>query len=193
MILNQVPGRLGLKLMTPFELVHNSKPDSKKWFELFSIGYFSNDTHNAESRSKLQSHSLDGITVGRDDRYNSIIFYNPITSRYYLPPAFRINESRLPITNFTNSLRFDGGLTYGLLRNKTNPIHEPFPPSTRVSIQHKDIPTRITIKNIPIPLSPIIKTAASPVPEDLEQESITSEEPTSPTYIILLYNGITVE
>ena len=38
MMLNQVPGRLGLKLTTPFEVVHNSKPYSKTWFELFSIG-----------------------------------------------------------------------------------------------------------------------------------------------------------
>ena len=37
MMLNQVPGRLSLKLTTPFELVHNAKLDSKKSFELFSI------------------------------------------------------------------------------------------------------------------------------------------------------------
>ena len=47
MIPNQVPGRLGLKITTPFELVHNSKADSKIWFELFSIGYFNHDTDNA--------------------------------------------------------------------------------------------------------------------------------------------------
>ena len=62
-----------------------------------------------------------------------------------------------------------------------------------MSIQHKDIPTRGTIKNIPIPLPPILKTAASPVPEDLEQESITSEDPKSPPYVFLLDNGIIVE
>jgi hypothetical protein len=39
-MLNQVPGRLGRKLTTPFELVYNRKPDSRTWFELFSIGYF---------------------------------------------------------------------------------------------------------------------------------------------------------
>ena len=82
MMLNQVPGRLGFKLTTPFELVHNSKPDSNTWFELFSISYFNHDTDNDESRSKLQAHTLDGIAVGRDDRSNSIIFYNPITSIY---------------------------------------------------------------------------------------------------------------
>ena len=157
MMLNQVPGRLGLKLTTPFELVHNSKPDSKTWFELFSIGYFNHNTDNANIRSKLQAHTLYGIAVGQDDRSNSIIIYNPITSSYYRPPDFRLNESKLPITNFPHSLRFYGGLNCGLLRNKTDPIHEPFLPGTRVSIQHKDIPTCGTIKNIPISLSLILK------------------------------------
>ena len=175
MMTNQVPGWLGFKLTTPFEPVHNSKPDSKTWFELFSIGYFNQNTDNAKSCSKLQAHTLDGITVGRDDRSNSIIFYNPITSSYYHPPAFRLDESRLSITNFTDYLRFDGGLICGLLRNKTDPIHAPFPQGNRVSIQHNNIMTSGIIKNIPIPLSPKLKTAASPVPENLEQESITSD------------------
>ena len=132
MMLNQVPGRLGLKLTTPFELIHNSKPNSKTWFELFSIGYFNHDTDNSKSCSKLQAHALYGIAVGRDDSSNSIIFYNPITSSYYHPPDFQLDESRLPITNFPNPIRFDCGLTCGLLQNKTNPICEPLPPGTRV-------------------------------------------------------------
>ena len=96
MMLNQVRGGLGLTVTTLFEMVHNSKPDSNKWFELFSIGYLNHDTDNAKSCSKLQAHTLYGIAVGRDDRSNSIIFYNPITSSYYRPPDFRIDESILP-------------------------------------------------------------------------------------------------
>ena len=76
MMLNQVHGWLGLTLTTLFEPVHNSKPNSKTWFELLSIGYFNYDIDNAESRSILKSHTLDGITVGRDYRSNYIIFYN---------------------------------------------------------------------------------------------------------------------
>ena len=125
-MLNQVPGRLGLKLTTPFELVHNSKPDYKTWFELFSIGYSNHDTDKAKSCYKLQVHTLYVTAVGRDDRSNSIIFYNPITSSYYRFPAFRLDESIFPIINFPNSLHFDGGLTCGLIRNNTNPIHDPF-------------------------------------------------------------------
>ena len=74
MMLNYAPVILGLKLTTPFELVQNAKPDSNTWFVLLSIGYFNHDTDNAESQSKLQAHTLDGIAVGRDDRSNYIIF-----------------------------------------------------------------------------------------------------------------------
>ena len=158
----QVPGRPGLTLTTPFELVHNYKPDSKTWLELFYIGYFNHDTDNAKSFSKMQAHTLYGIAVGRNDRSNYTILYNPITYSYYRPPDFQFYELRIPITNFPNSLRFDGGLTCSLLRNKNDPIHEPFPPGTCVSIQHNDTPAHGTIKNIPIPVSLILITAASP-------------------------------
>ena len=193
MMPNQVPCRLGITLTSPFELGHNSKPDSNTWFELLSIGYFNYDTDNSESRSKLQAYTLDGIAVGRYDRSNFIIFYNPITSSYYRPPAFQLDESRLPITKFHNSLRFDGGLTCGLLRNKNDLIHETFPPDTRMSIQHNDTLARGTINNIPIPAFPILRPAASPSTEPLEDESITSDEQKSPPYVIILDSGTTVE
>ena len=175
MMLNQVPGRLGLKITTPFELVHNSKPESNTWFELFSIGCFNHDTYNAKIRSTLQSHTLDVITVGRYDRSNPVIFYNSITSSYYRPPYFRPGESRLPITNFPNSLQFYGGPTCSLLINKTDPIHEPFPPGTCVSIQRDNTFARGTINNIPITVSPILKFLASPSTEQSDKGSISSE------------------
>ena len=74
MMINQVPRRLSLELTTTFELVHNAKTDSNKWFELFSIGYFNRPIDDTESRSKLQAHSMDVIAVGRNDKSNSIIF-----------------------------------------------------------------------------------------------------------------------
>ena len=138
MMINQVPGRLGLKLTTPFELVHNSKPDSNTWFELFPIGYCNCHIDKSERRSKIKAHALYGIAVGRYDNFNSIIFYNPITSSYYHAPDFHLDELRLPITNLQNYFCFDCGLTCDLLQKKMDPIHEPLPPGTRVSIQHQD-------------------------------------------------------
>ena len=72
MMINQVPIYLGLKITTPFELVHNAKPYSKTWFELFSIVNFNNHIENTEIISKLQAYTLDGIAVGRDDKQNYI-------------------------------------------------------------------------------------------------------------------------
>ena len=193
MMLKEVPGQLGLKLTTAFELVKNAKPDSKTWFKLSSIVYFNHDTDNAESRSKLQAHILDGITVGRYDRYNSIIFYNPITSSYYPPPDFRLNESRLLITNFPNYLRFDGDLTCGLLRDKPDSIHKPFPPGIRMYIQYYNAPACRTIKKIPNPVSSILTCLASPSTEQSDNDSISSETQESPPYVILLDYGTTVK
>ena len=92
-MLNQVPGYLVLKLTTPFDLVHNTKPDSKIWFEILSIGYFNHMVDNIEICSKLQSNTLDGIAVGMDDKSNVIIFYNPLTSSYCCPTDFHLDES----------------------------------------------------------------------------------------------------
>ena len=100
MILNRVPGQLGLKLTTSFRLVYKSKNESNIWFELLSIVYSNHDTDNSKSSSKMQAHTLYGIEVGRDYRSKCIIFYNPITSSYYRSPDFRLDESILPISNF---------------------------------------------------------------------------------------------
>ena len=63
-MVNQVPGRLGRRVTTPFELVHNCKPDARTWFELFSVGYFKHEEDGDEQRSNSQDQSLDSIAVG---------------------------------------------------------------------------------------------------------------------------------
>ena len=98
-----------------------------------------------------------------------------------------------PSLTFLIYFRFDGGLTCGLLRNKNNPIHEPFSPGTSVSIQHDGTLACGTIKNIPIPVFTILRTVASPSTEPLKHNSITPDEQKSPPYVILLDSGTTVE
>ena len=72
--------------------------------------------------------------MGRDEKSNSIIFYNPITSSYYRPPNLRLDKSRLPITNLPDPLCFYGGITCGLIKNKIDPIQEPSLQGTCVSV-----------------------------------------------------------
>jgi hypothetical protein len=63
-MINQIPGRLGRKLTTPFELVHGVKPNASTWFELFSVGFFPHESSDGETRSKTQAQTQVGIAVG---------------------------------------------------------------------------------------------------------------------------------
>ena len=62
-----------------------------------------------------------------------------------------------------------------------------------MTIKHNDAPASDAIKNIPIPVSPILKCAASPSIEPSEQDSISSDTQQAPPYVILLDSGTTVE
>ena len=91
----------------------------------------------------------------------TIIFYNPLTKSYYRPPAFCLDEGRLPATNFP-SLKYDGGLTCGSYRDRTDPVPEPFPPGTRVSIERDGMPTRRgTVQIVPAIWSSTISSSAN--------------------------------
>ena len=63
----------------------------------------------------MQSMSMAGIAVGRDDTSNTILFYNPLTRSYYQPQAFTLDKSQLPSTHWPHVIRPDGALTCGLL------------------------------------------------------------------------------
>jgi transposase InsO family protein len=184
-MMNQVPGRLGRKLTSPFELVHGVKPNANTWFELFSIGYFPHHMESNETKSKMQAQTMDGIAVGRDELSNTILFYNPVNKQYYRPPIYKLDEGRLPISTFPKSIRFDGGLTCGLLRHKTDPTPEPFPPGTRVSITQSDKIIKGTISNVPLPFFSTANTAS------LDSDESTDGQST--TYVVQLDDGKTIE
>ena len=62
-----------------------------------------------------------------------------------------------------------------------------------MSIQPDDTLARSTIKNIPIPFSPILKCVASTSTEHSDNGSISSEPQESPLCVILMDSGTTVE
>ena len=168
LMLNQVPGRLGRKLTTPFELVHGTKPDSSTWFELFSVRYFDHEVENNATKSKMETQTLAGIAVGRCEKSNTIKFYNPLTRSYYSPPVLKLDESRLPISHFPTKITYDGGLVCGLLCHNTDPVPEPFPPGTRVNVLVKGEHKRGTIQNVPLPNVPTSEIVTPQGDIDLE-------------------------
>eukprot|EP00804_Cyclotella_cryptica_P009045 CCRYP_003142-RA/>CCRYP_003142-RA protein AED:0.35 eAED:0.14 QI:0/0/0/1/1/1/2/0/1801 len=180
-MMNYIPGRMGRRLVSPFELVHGTKPDATTWFKLFSVGFFKMESSSDGKHLKTQSMSLAGIAVGRDDTSNTILFYNPITRSYYRPQAFSLDETRLPLAQWPGIIIPDGSLTCGLLKNNTDPTPEPFPPGTRVTLLRNHTSLRGTIANIPSPSqSWILQTAALP------------PDSSSP-YTVLLDDGTTTE
>ena len=78
-MIKQVPGRLGSKLTSQFEVVYGVKPDACTWFELFSVGYFNHPKDGVSTRSTAKDQFFDGIMVGRGAVTNTIMFYVPHT------------------------------------------------------------------------------------------------------------------
>eukprot|EP00956_Cyclotella_meneghiniana_P014787 scaffold22287_cov36-Cyclotella_meneghiniana.AAC.2 len=186
-MINQIPGRLGRRLTTPFELVYGEKPDSSTWFELFSIGYFDHKVENSASKSNTEVQTLAGIAVGRDEKANTIRFYNPLTRAYYSPPVFKLEEGRLPASLFPTKITFDGGLVCGLQSNNTDPSTEPFPPGTRVNVLINGETERGTIQQVPMPLPPILEPNAQIQPQGGEESNVNTN------YTVLLDNNTTVQ
>jgi hypothetical protein len=187
-MINQIPGRLGRKLTSPFELVHGVKPDCTTWFELFSVGFFKHTVKRSEGmNTKIQEMSLDGIAVGRDAQTNTILFYNPLTKSYYRPQAWTLDETRLPISHWPSHIKYDGSLHCGRYHHRTDPLPEPFPPGTRVVLSRNGKDMKGTVSNIPILSHPLLHTAASPAPSEDTPADVDSK------YVIQLDDGTTTE
>ena len=166
------------------------KPDSSTWFELFSIGYFDHSVENNATKSKLEVQTLAGIgiAIGRDEKSNTIKFYNPLTKAYYSPPVFKLDEGRLPVTDFPSRITSDGGLVCRLHSNNTDPGLEPFPPGTGIIVLLNGTTKRGTIQNIPLPPSAVLEDTAVVTPDGtIEHE----EKPQLCT--VLLGDGTTQE
>jgi len=74
-MMNAIPGKFGGKLASPFLLVHGSGHDECTWFPLFSVCYFHHERGGDIPRSHCQSHTLDGIAIGRSPTSNALLVY----------------------------------------------------------------------------------------------------------------------
>jgi hypothetical protein len=130
-MMNMIPGKYGVKLASPFMLVHGTRPDPRTWLHLFSVCYFHHEKDSDASRSKSQAHTMDGIVIGRSPTSNAILVYNPRNQRYYEPDSYKIDPYRVPSSVYP-TIKYDGGLFVSLHRDDNPAISEPYPPGTRV-------------------------------------------------------------
>ncbi len=151
-MMNAIPGKFGGKLASPFLLVHGSGHDQRTWFPLFSVCYFHHERDGDIPWSHCQSHTLDGIAIGRSPTSNALLVYDPRTKRYYKPDLYRLDPYWLPSLVYP-SLKYDGGLFCSLLRDENVPTEEPFPPGTRVECLDPTTNMLLTGTVMDIPLS----------------------------------------
>jgi hypothetical protein len=86
---------------------------------------------------------------------------------------------------YPKNIRYDGGFVCGPLRNRTDPVTEPFPPGTRIYIPNGDSKIKGTVQNVPLPFSHI-GTSSFVTSSDPDSDSKT-------TYTVLLDDGTTTE
>ncbi len=86
-MMNPILGKFGGKLAFPFLLAHGVGHDERTWFPLFSVCYFHHVWDGDTSHLHSQSHTLDGIAIGRSLTSNALLVYNPWTKTYYEPDS----------------------------------------------------------------------------------------------------------
>jgi hypothetical protein len=72
-----IPGKVGGKLASSFLLAHGVGQHECTWFPLFLICYFHHDRDGDIPCSHNQSHTMDGIVIGRSPTSNALLVYNP--------------------------------------------------------------------------------------------------------------------
>ncbi len=154
-MMNPIPGKFSGKLASPFLLVHGSGHDERIWFPIFSICYFYHEKDGDVPHSHCQSHTMDGIAIGRSPTSNALLVYNPRTKCYYKPNSYRLDPYCLPSSVYP-SLKYDGGLFCSLLCGENVPVEELYPPGTRVERMDPDTNMLLagTVMDIPLSTAP---------------------------------------
>ncbi len=67
---------------TPFDLVHQTKPDLRKLFKLFSLAAVLCEHIGDDKLNKFESQSLPMIAIGHCPKLNGLQFYNPINGTF---------------------------------------------------------------------------------------------------------------
>eukprot|EP00984_Skeletonema_dohrnii_P029429 scaffold20035_cov83-Skeletonema_dohrnii-CCMP3373.AAC.2 len=60
---------------------------------------------------------------------------------------------------YPRHIQYDGGLTCGTVHYATDPVPEPFPPGTRVTIEKDGVPVKGTVQNVPMVTSPLVSSS----------------------------------
>jgi hypothetical protein len=113
-VMNAIPGKLWGKLASSFLLVHGVGDNKRTWFPLSSLCYFNHDEDVSTQHTHSQSHTMNGIAIGRSPTLNTLLVFNIWTKTYYEPDSYRFVPYRLPSLVYPQ-LQYNSGLFCYLL------------------------------------------------------------------------------
>jgi hypothetical protein len=90
-------------LTTSFELFHGVKPDYRTIFKWGSIGYF----RHTKRSGKFDTKTRVGITLGRSNHTNAMIFRDPDTARMNVSADYKL-DPMAGITQHFPAVLYDG-------------------------------------------------------------------------------------
>ena len=97
---------------SPFELLHNNKPDFRNLHPLFSVAYVKRFKDGSVHRKKGLSQSIKAILVGNDPKSDGKLFYVPHTKSIIGSADYDLDPSHPSGPVF--GLTYDGGIQFSL-------------------------------------------------------------------------------
>jgi hypothetical protein len=169
-------------LITPFELVHATKPDLRNLFKPFSLAAVRRERIGNDTLGKFESQSLPMITLGKCPTSNGLLFYNPVNCTFVSSIDYVFQP------NTTSGSRFGfkyipGTFVYRL--DETNTIYSPqFPLESNVLVNTHSPPHQGIIVGVPTYVKPdiyAVKFQDGTVAEYSLQSNVLEAVPSSPT------------
>ena len=82
------------KITTPFELIHQEKPDFRTLFPMFSTAYVRKIIQQGGKQTKFTSQTIKYIAVGRANNADALTFYDPRTKDIITSSDFRLDPTK---------------------------------------------------------------------------------------------------
>ncbi len=151
-MMNAIPQNFGDKLALSFLLVHGVGHNKLTWFPLLSLCYFNHDKDGSTQSTHNQSHTINGISIGRSPTSKALLVYNPRAKTYYEPDSYHVSPYWLLFLVYPQ-LQYNGGFFCYLLGDKNPTMEEPYPPGTWVKCLNPNTNLLLAGTVISIPLS----------------------------------------
>jgi hypothetical protein len=134
--MNILPGRNNRHskdVTTPFELLYGVLSPIIAPFKWGSVGFFGRATTSKGQKSKFELQTRIGISLGRSNHTNGMIFWDPVTTRFNVSLEYKLDPTMSLDISFPG-VQYDGQTATVLVRRGAKSSREPYPPGSPVRV-----------------------------------------------------------